>query len=143
MTEFFKNLPIDSSLDPIVMGEYKGYKLAAPISFWDASDELRFYVTGGCGPGVLGRIGILDPIWGLSMKAACEIHDWTFLVWNDKAGFKLGNKIFKNNMLRINQQHDGWDCIKQKRLKRIKFYYDMVNDFGEPAYYDSHLKYLI
>jgi hypothetical protein len=128
---------IHSSLDPIIMGQYMGYNLAAPISFWDASDETITEVVGGCGPGGIGDIIVPDKIWGLNIKPACKIHDWTFFVWNDKQGFDLSNNLFKNNMVRINEQHNGWGWVKRRRLKAIKLYYDMVQTFGESSYYGS------
>ena len=137
MKAFLDTLPIDSTVDPIRMGEYCGYQLAAPASFWNATDEIINSLTGGCGPGGIGDYFVPDTIYGMSVKAACIIHDWCFGVWNDKAGFEIANNIFKNNMIRINNQNLGCGTIKRLRLKRIKKYFLAVHFFGEPSYYDS------
>ena len=138
--DFFKTLPIPIDADPISIGILDGWNLAAPWSFWIADDELRKAVAGGCGPGGIGDFFVPDRMYGLSMKPACKIHDWTFAVWNCKAGFDLSNNLFKNNMIRINEQHDGWQWVKRLRLLRIKKYFGAVHFFGEPAYYNAHLK---
>lgn len=124
------------SEDIISVDMYMGYELAAPMSFWNASDELRNSLAGGCGPGGFGDYFVPDTIYGLSVKPACKIHDWCFAVWEDKAGFTLSNNIFKNNMIRINEQHKGPQWVKKLRLPRIKKYYLAVHFFGEPSYYD-------
>jgi|AntDeeMinimDraft_6_1070357.scaffolds.fasta_scaffold13169_2 hypothetical protein len=142
MEKFFNSLPINPEFDIISMGWYNGYDLAAPRSFWNASQELRDAITGGCGPGGVGDYFVPDTIYGLDMKPACKIHDWTFVVWNNKAGFKKANNLFKNNMIRINKQNDGWKLLSKLRLKRIKKYYGAVHFFGEPSYFGSHLQYV-
>ena len=92
-------------------------------------------LTGGCGPCGIGDFFVPDKILFLDMKPACVIHDFCFAVWDDKPGFYLSNNLFKNNMIRINEQHQGYQWLKRRRLKYIKFYYKMVNDFGETSYY--------
>ncbi len=106
--------------DPISIEEFQGYQLAAPASFWNASDELRNSLTGGCGPGGIGDYFVPDTMYGLNMMPACIIHDWCFAVWDDKPGFVLANNIFKNNMIRINEQHKDWLWLKRLRLRIIK-----------------------
>ena len=130
-------LSLDSLTDCIAVNTYMGYELAAPMSFWGATDELRGDLTGGCGPGNIGDYFVPDTIYGLSVRPACKIHDWCFAVWNDKPGFTLSNNIFKNNMIRINEQHKGPQWIKKLRLPRIKKYYQAVHFFGEPSYFNS------
>jgi len=140
--EFFNSLPIDCKNDPISMGEYKGYKLAAPKSFWDADQELRDAVVGGCGPGGSGDRLVPDTMYLLKVTPACAIHDWCFAVWNNKAGFTLANNLFKNNMLRIISQHGGNEYTKCLRRRRAITYYKAVHYFGEPSFFDSHLRFI-
>jgi len=142
MKAFLNSLPISPVFDYISMGKFMSYDLAAPKSFWEASDELRKELTGGCGPGKVGDYFVPDKMYCLSMKAACVIHDWCFTAWNNKPGFNLANNLFKNNMVRINNQHKGNEFIKRLRLKRIKKYYLAVHYFGESAFYGNHLRYV-
>ena len=123
--------------DPISMGEYQEYQLAAPASFWDATEDMINDLTGGCGPGGMGDFFVPDRILFLNMKPSCTIHDWCFAVWDDKPGFPLSNNIFKNNMVRQNSQHEGYQWLKRRRLKYIKLYYNAVKDFGESSYYSG------
>ncbi|MCK5099015.1 MAG: hypothetical protein KAR45_12990 [Desulfobacteraceae bacterium] len=140
--EFFNKLPLNCKDDPISIQEYKGYRLAAPKSFWDADQELRDAVVGGCGPGGSGDKLVPDTMYLLSVTAACAIHDWCFAIWNDKAGFKLANNLFKNNMLRIIDQRGGNNRIKCLRQKRAVKYFKGVHYLGEPSFFDSHLQYI-
>ena len=118
--EFFNRLPLSCDNDPISIQEYKGYKLAAPQSFWDADQDLRDAVAGGCGPGGSGDMLVPDRMYGLKVTSACKIHDWTFAVWNDKKGFELSNNLFKNNLVRIIDQKGGNKQIQCLRKRRIR-----------------------
>ena len=141
--EFFASLPLDVNQDPISMGLLGKYNLAAPMSFWDANPELRNAITGGCGPGGLGDMLVPDNILFLKITLACMIHDWCFAVWNTKYGFELSNNIFKNNMLRIIEQHGSWNRVLYCERKRIAIkYYKAVHYFGEPSFFDSHLRFI-
>ena len=136
---FLKTLPIEMDEDKIIMGKLSGYNLAAPISFWE-NQSLHYDLVGGCGPGGVGDYFVPDTIWFLKITAACMIHDWCFLVWNTKEGFKLANDLFKNNIMRINDQTDAYTWVKNLRRERGWKYYMAVHKFGESSYYDSHKK---
>lgn len=122
------------------MANFGRYELAAPLSFCIADEDLRNEITGGCGPGGVGDILVPDTLYFLSVRLACQIHDWCYGVWNDKKGFELSNNLFKNNMIRIIDQHGGNKLIKYLRKKRAYKYYLAVHYFGEPAFFDSYLK---
>jgi len=143
MAKFFANLPLNITEDPIVMGTLGGYELAAPMSFWDASEELRNAITGGCGPGGAGDMLVPDTIYLLKVTLACKIHDFCYAIWNSPEGFIKANNIFKNNMLRIINQHGSWcSQLHYLRKKRTIKYYKAVKYFGETSYFDSHLQYI-
>lgn len=142
MDSFFKTLPIDPKDDPIKMGMYHGYYLAAPKSFWDADQELIDSIAGGCGPGGNGDMFVPDTMYGLSVKAACSVHDWMYAVWNTPGGFEMANKVFKNNMIRIIDQSDSFKWLKVLRKRRALKYFLAVHYFGETSYFDSHLQYV-
>jgi len=142
MKAFLNSLPISPVFDYISMGKFMGYDLAAPKSFWEASDELRKEITGGCGPGKVGDYFVPDRIYCLNIKPSCQIHDFCFVVWNTKPGFHIANDLFKNNMVRINQQHNGNAFVAKHRLKAMEGYYKAVCFCGEPGYYNAHLRYV-
>ncbi len=142
MKDFFESLPLLPENDPITMGVYRGLLIAAPSSFWNATQQRVDEVTGGCGPGSVGNYFVPDNIIFLRIGVACIIHDWCFLVWNTKEGFILANNIFKNNLIRIIEQKNKTRWLKKYRLRISRGYYLTVKHFGEPSYFDSHLKYL-
>ena len=138
---FFKQLPLTTIEDKIVLGKLHNYSLAAPESFW------RFYYAGedissvvnGCGPAGAGDRLIPDTAYLMSIKAACMIHDWMYTIYNDEEGFRLSNQIFLDNMLRINHAHTKNKVLYVLRFKRIMKYYNKVQDFGRLFYYDNHV----
>ena len=132
-------LPLSPDQDPIIMGLLDGYELAAPQSFWTAGPDLVREVVGGCGPGGFGDYLVPDTVWFLSIKPACKIHDWMFLVYNCRGGFDLSNEVFEDNMLRINQARTSNRLLKQLRTWRIEKYSRAVQLCGRLSYYDAHL----
>ena len=143
MLNFINSLPLNSQTDVITEKQYKQYKLAAPESFWNADPDFISEFTGGCGPGDSGSFTdrlIPDTIYFLNVTLACQIHDWTYVVWNSKEDFQISNKLFKNNMQRIVDQTDSPKWLKWLRYKRLYKYYWLVKHFGEVRYFDYHLK---
>lgn len=136
--DIIKHLPLLPKNDPIVFGEIDGYQLAAPQSFWQTSYDLKRDLINGCGPKGIGDYLVPDSIWFLSVKAACKIHDWMYLVYNCEKGFKLSNQLFLDNMNRINKTHSG-NWFFNRREKGMKFYSNRVNDLGRLFYYDNHI----
>jgi len=133
------DIPYHVDEDPVCLGCLDGITLAAPKSFWDATDETRGEVVNGCGPGGLGDFLVPDTVWGLNIKPACKIHDWCFVVFNDEAGFKLSNRIFMDNMERINRAKTTCGWLRWLRSMRIRKYYRAVSDFGRLFFYDAHV----
>lgn len=146
--KYVESLPIPSQEDKISQNIYKGYALSAPQSFWNAPRGYIEEFTNGCGTEGFCDVFVPDHFYGLDIVAACKIHDWTFIVWNDKEGFDLSNKLFLNNLQRIVKQHhhmhhpdpNFWHkFLLKRRLKLCKVYYKAVDTFGEQPYYDSHI----
>ncbi len=144
--KYIESLPISSKDDKIYQDRFMGYELSAPSSFWDAPKTYIVDFTNGCGTEGFCDIFVPDTFYTLNIVAACKIHDWCFLVWNDPEGFKLGNKLFRNNLQRIckqykdSQKSNTWNMFWYKRrLKRCEIYYNAVKMFGEVPYYDSHI----
>ena len=126
-------------------------KLYADKSCWDFIENHPVQFAGfGCGPGGWGDWIVPDKIWGLSIKAACQIHDWYYRFWpeNTEVARKRADKILLNNMVRIID--DAWlaalehgkyiwwhKWLYKRRLKLAHIYYGMVRMFGAPAYFED------
>ncbi len=141
ISEFYKSLPVVAAFDSIVIRSLDGYDLAAPESFWyylEFGNDLPGVIN-GCGPGGLGDFLIPDTVYGLSVKPACKIHDWMFIIYNDEAGFRLANQVFLDNMIRINNYTSKNVLLKWLRTRRILKYYRAVRDLGRLFFYDAHI----
>lgn len=135
--EYLKTLPLNSKNDKITISQLDGFNLAAPQSFWD-NESFHYDLVGGCGPGGVGDYFVPDTVWFLKITLACKIHDWCFLVWNNKEDFDKANNIFKNNMMRIIEQKKSSNWVKNIRRRRAWKYFKAVDCFGESSYYDCH-----
>jgi hypothetical protein len=141
IAEFYKSLPVIAICDQIRFGSLDGYLLTAPESFWYYSGFCNDLggVINGCGPGGLGDLLIPDRVYGLNIKPACKIHDWMYTIYNDEFGFELANKIFLDNMIRINNSATKNRLLKYLRSRRILKYYLAVRYFGRLFFYDAHI----
>ena len=139
--EFFKKLPFNSKYDACVF--MYGKQLKAPFSFWQTNRDIVDAITGGCGPGGFGDKFVPDKIYGLSVTAACKVHDWTFGVWNDEESFNVANELFKENMYIIIKEHGGYKWLQWLRRRRAYKYYLAVAKLGMSSYLDNHLKYIV
>jgi len=106
-----------------------------PCCFHDATPEQIKAAAGGCGPGGLGDYLVPDTMWGLSVKRACEIHDWEY-----KYGKTLQDKInadnnLRDNLVRLIKAQDSWGWLENLRLRRAQTYYEMVKNFGGPSFW--------
>ena len=109
-------------------------ELFAPASFWTLDEgelkQLR------CGPG-RGLLELLVPetIYGLRITTACAIHDFMYrLGGNDKDKCEADD-VFLNNMIRIIEAHTKNRVVLWARLKRAQLYYQVVRNFGGPAFW--------
>ena len=139
IAEFYKSLPVIAICDQIRFGNLDGYILAAPESFWDFAGQDMSAAVNGCGPGGIGDSLVPDTVYLLSIKAACKIHDWMYTIYNDEFGFELANKVFIDNMIRINNAASGCVLLKWLRMQRILKYYRAVRAFGRLFFYDAHI----
>ncbi len=79
------------------------YKLDAPESFWESSDEQLAEIYNGAGPDQLGKYGRAKLTKFLEMfEAAFLIHDFEFENSDDsKAGLALANERMWKNMCKL------------------------------------------
>lgn len=113
-------------------------KLYAPESYWEASEEVRRRVLNGCGTSGWKESLVPETVYGLSVHSACDIHDWMYVSGSTLADKEEADRVFLNNMLRIVAEKGGW-LYKLRRL-RVHTYYEAVEHFGGPAFWDGKNK---
>ena len=115
-------------------------KLFAPKEYWELDPDVKQLITNGCGPwGWKGRL-VPDHLWFLSIKLACDIHDFMYLVGETIEEKIVADRVFLNNMLRLIDHAGGFNFIIKKRKFLAKFYYEMVDNFGGPSFWESKNK---
>jgi hypothetical protein len=112
-------------------------KLFAPSSYWEASPEVLKQVTNGCGTSGWKGALVPDTIYFLSIKAACNIHDWMYAIGKTLADKKEADRVFLNNMLRIIDHANSFAFLEGLRRARAYEYYEAVKVFGGPAFWDK------
>lgn len=116
--------------------EVKGVPLLAPWEYWTLDEEKKEELElGGCGPGGIGDFLVPDTVWGLSIRPACEIHDYMYAdgrTWDDK---RLADKVFLANMSSIIKARTRSRLLLHLRLLRARTYYRAVRDFGALSFH--------
>ena len=106
--------------------------LEADPRFWEATKEEIDKVAQGCGPGKYADYLVPDSVWfGLSIKRACRIHDYSYFLNIDK---DLADLNFLHNMERIILAYTRWNWLKRLRLHQANMYYKVVSYAGDHAY---------
>lgn len=112
-------------------------QLYAPESYHLATQEVRDLVTNGCGTsGWKGWI-VPDTVYFLSIREACQIHDWMYTAGQTLADKGEADRVFLNNMLRIIDAAGGWRILVLARKTRARDYYEAVHLFGGPAFWSG------
>ena len=122
------------------MRETEPLELWAPPEYWNATQEERDAVVGGCGPGGFGDILVPDTMYGLSVKPACAIHDWMYAFGETDQDKIDADEVFQNNMLRIIDIKSKSRILRFARRFRSLWYFFSVKFFGGPAFWDGKNK---
>ena len=109
--------------------------LFAPEAYWKLTPEQKARIVNGCGPGRFGSKLVPDRLWGLSILAACEIHDYMYAVGETIEDKDEADRVFLNNMLRLIDKAGGRWIIKAMRRHAAVKYYRAVADFGGIAFW--------
>lgn len=114
-------------------------QLFAPAAYWELTTEQRTFLTNGCGT---KRLGFLVPntAYGLSIKEACNIHDFMYRDGKTILDKESADRTFLNNMLRIIDGETSCQLLKTLRRYRVMSYYSAVRDFGGPAFWSGKNK---
>ncbi len=113
--------------------------LYTPESYRVATQAERNKVCNGCGAKGLGGWFVPNTLWGLSVKPACDRHDWMWEEGKTIADKEKADRVFLNNMVRIieNADHFGAGILRPLRRQRAMKYYSAVKDFGGPAFWKN------
>lgn len=109
--------------------------LFAPADYWQATAAMKMEICNGCGTKGLGGLITPDTLYGLSINAACDIHDWMYAFGQTIADKDAADRVFLNNMLRIIDEAKSWLLLRFLRRQRAMKYYSAVRDFGGPAFW--------
>ncbi len=110
--------------------------LYAPEDYWNLSPSEREEICNGCGTKGLGGWFVPDTLWGLSIKEACNIHDYMYWAGRTEANREEADRVFLNNMMRIILAESGV-ILRFFRRYRAVSYYGAVQDMGGPAFWNS------
>jgi hypothetical protein len=115
-------------------------KLFASEKCWKfKAEHPDIFDSFGCGPGGIGDFLVPDTIYGLSIKPACQVHDWDYRFGegHSEEERKKADKRFLTNMFLIIDDHGGNFIIMALRRRRAKEYYLAVRWFGAAAYFEE------
>lgn len=109
--------------------------LYAPELWWEMAPEVRKRFVNGCGPDGWKIDLVPDTIWLLSIREACNIHDYMYAVGTTYQDKQEADRVFKNNMLRLIDAAGGPGFLKKMRRNRALIYYKVVYDYGGPSFW--------
>lgn len=117
----------------------KANDLYAPEGYWCMSETVRSALTNGCGPGGWKFDLVPDTVYGLSIHVACDIHDYMYAMGETIADKDEADRVFLNNCIRLVYAAQGFwaRVLRYPRLMRVKFYFEMVQHFGGPAFWSG------
>lgn len=109
-------------------------ELYAPQTYWQLTPAAHEEICNGCGAaGWKGGL-IPDHLLWLSIRDACDIHDYMYHVGTCLADKEEADRVFLNNMLRIIEAESIW-ILKRWRRHMAMDYYGAVKDFGGPFFW--------
>jgi hypothetical protein len=114
-----------------------GSPLVAPATYWTASRARKAAICNGCGAKHgISRYFIPNSLWGLSVRPACDIHDWMYFQGISPADREYADLTFLRNLLSLVEQGHGplAKALRLPRRLRALSYYGAVRDFGAAAF---------
>lgn len=115
-----------------IIDEIKQLELDVPEEFYEWDEASLLMSMGGCGPGKFGDYFVPDTVYGMSIRAACAVHDLDYTIGKDKE--KSDNRFLSNMRKIINRSK--FYIIKLLRQRRILKYYLAVAKFGDGSFQD-------
>ena len=111
--------------------------LYAPPAYITAPRCVRAAVANGCGTGGWKAYLVPDTLWGLDVTEACNIHDWMYQAGSTIADKEEADRVLLNNMLRLIEAADSLWIVARLRRNRAWIYYQAVDKFGGPAFWEG------
>lgn len=110
----------------------KFVRLTAPEEWWDLTEIQRKDICNGCG--AKGGVDYVpDTMYGLSVKEACDIHDFCYHIGMDRWEADI---MFYSNMRKLINRGSRW--LRWLRNRRAYTYFKAVRIFGKKAYDKSN-----
>lgn len=109
--------------------------LFAPASFKSAPMSQLETICNGCGAANAKFDFVPDTVYGLSIAAACNIHDFMYNEGRSIEDKEEADRVMLNNMLRLIKRANVWYSPSALRRRRALKYYEAVDAFGGPAFW--------
>jgi hypothetical protein len=74
--------------------------LLAPESYWTLHEDEKYEITNGCGPSRATSL-VPNTIMGVNIRAACDIHDYTYAQSETVKSREEADFLFSYNMRRL------------------------------------------
>jgi hypothetical protein len=71
--------------------------LLAPESYWTLHEDEKYEITNGCGPSRATSL-VPNTIMGVNIRAACDIHDYTYAQSETVKSREEADFLFSYNM---------------------------------------------
>lgn len=111
-------------------------RLFAPAAYWQLTAAGRAELElNGCGPDGWKNRLVPERLLGVAITAACNIHDYMYIVGETEADREEADRVFLNNMLRIVEAESANWLTRTLRRRLALHYYAAVRDFGGPFFW--------
>lgn len=111
--------------------------LITPIAYFEAAPDIRALVVNGCGPSGWKNKVIPDNLYGISIKGACNRHDWEYTVGETKEEKDRADSIFLQNMERIIDRKSLTWFMRALRVRAANGYYEAVSHLGDEFFWKN------
>lgn len=114
--------------------------VAAPAAYWCCGGEELAMIVNGCGPGGWKFDLVPDTIYGLSIRAICNVHDWMYY-WGESEQDKVfADQLFLRNLRVYITKNSSW-ILRGLRLSRATKYFEAVEHLGSRAFWSGKEDY--
>lgn len=109
-------------------------KFTAPVEWYNLEEHEREAHSNGCGPGALSNV-IPNSIMGLSIRRACDVHDWMYVEGKTPKDRQTADNLFLNNMRALIRKGSPWLAPMRNAIAWTM--YRIVVAFGSKAFKEA------